>query len=53
MTDKTKIEMAFEKAEAAKKLLAEREKLEKWKRETTDPKYNEDIFGWLQRKKHD
>lgn len=47
MTKKTAIEIAFEKAEAAKRLLTDRERLDQWKQETKDPAFNESIFDWM------
>ena len=54
--ERTVIEIAFEKAEAAKRLLAEREKLEAWKRDTVDLRYNQSVESWLNhrvKKSHD
>ena len=54
--EKTSIELAFEKAQAAKEIQKkERDKvlrqIEAWKRDTADPGYDEPIDHWLARRK--
>ena len=51
MTEKTALEIAYERAQTARKRLqSDREKIEAWKRETHDPRYNESVESWMNKK---